>query len=267
MSAFVTFHPYKCSPSPLRDLRACPWQGERCFRAHTSLFLGTRLTRRCNHANFDTSLRIRQVPSAMFSGGGILGVGPSEIIVIVAVGWLLLGPQKLYALAKDTGRLFGELSRTAAEARDSFTEAIETDMMASEAKGKISSEEDPNKELDGKEEKGENESKHALKDADKRNNDVAEHSGRTVASDSEAISGTSVNPGVSQEFLDQLKRVSDPNQAASPDVSDLSAGEDEQKEFERLEREYFAAKRRMQGRKSQAQATNSQDGTAAKEER
>lgn len=266
MAAFVTFHPCTLPSSSLRNFHTCSWHGGYYPQTYTSPFLGTRLPRHYNRVESDESLRICQVPRAMFSGGGIFGVGPSEIIVIAAVGWLLLGPKKLYALAKDTGKLFGELSRTAAEARDSFTEAIEMDMLASQGKDKVSVDDDPKEESEVEEEKEKNDSKHTLQHASKWDDDVATRSTRAAASDSEAVTGTEADRDVNQEFLSQLKRASDPNQMAPPNIPDLST-EDEQEEFERLEREYLAAKRRKEGRKTQTQTTNSQDATATKEER
>lgn len=41
----------------------------------------------------------------VFSGGGILGVGTPEVLVICAVGYFLLGPSELYKLAKEIGKL------------------------------------------------------------------------------------------------------------------------------------------------------------------
>lgn len=61
-------------------------------------------------------------------GGGFMGVGASEMVVIIAVGWLVLGPQKLFALSRDIGRLVGDLRKSADEARASFTSALEVDM-------------------------------------------------------------------------------------------------------------------------------------------
>lgn len=202
----------------------------------------------------------------MFTGGGFLGVGPSEIIVIVAVGWLLLGPKKLFALAKDTGKLLGQLSRTAAEARDSFTEAMELDTLASEAKSMMSFEGNSDKKSDGKE-TGSVDRDHALKRGEKSYNIALQHSENAVARATETASEASTDAGVSQEFLEQLKRVQDPNQIAPSDVPELPSEADEQREFERLEREYLAAKRRMERRKEETKVINPQDITSKKEER
>ena len=41
-------------------------------------------------------------------GGGFLGVGAPEMVVIGAVAWALLGPKELYKLAKQAGEFLGE---------------------------------------------------------------------------------------------------------------------------------------------------------------
>lgn len=67
-------------------------------------------------------------PPSMF-GGGFLGVGPAEIFVIGAVGWLVLGPQRLYQVARDAGKVLGQLRKTADDAKGSFTDALEIDSL------------------------------------------------------------------------------------------------------------------------------------------
>lgn len=57
-------------------------------------------------------------------GGGILGVGTPELVVIVMVAWVLLGPKRLYDVARQTGRIVGDLRRAADDARASFSEAL-----------------------------------------------------------------------------------------------------------------------------------------------
>jgi len=57
-------------------------------------------------------------------GGGFLGVGPAEVFVIVAVGWLVLGPQRLFAVARDAGKVLGQVRKTADDAKNSFSDAL-----------------------------------------------------------------------------------------------------------------------------------------------
>mmetsp|Transcript_46950 Transcript_46950/g.96002 ORF Transcript_46950/g.96002 Transcript_46950/m.96002 type:complete len:175 (+) Transcript_46950:41-565(+) len=58
-------------------------------------------------------------------GGGFLGVGTSELVVIGIVAWLVLGPKRLYQLARDIGRISGEIKNVADEARQTFQQAID----------------------------------------------------------------------------------------------------------------------------------------------
>jgi sec-independent protein translocase protein TatB len=71
-------------------------------------------------------------------GGGFLGVGPSEAAVILLVGWFVLGPQKLFTLSRDVGRIVGDLRRAADDARTTFTDALESEVAAEEEKRAVS---------------------------------------------------------------------------------------------------------------------------------
>lgn len=65
----------------------------------------------------------------LLSGGGILGVGTPEIIVVCAVGYFLLGPSELYKLAKEIGKLVAQarqaLADSAAEWQNTMDEQFE----------------------------------------------------------------------------------------------------------------------------------------------
>jgi len=50
-----------------------------------------------------------------FAGGGFLGVGTPELIVVCAVGYFLLGPSELYKLAKDVGKLVSQARQALAD--------------------------------------------------------------------------------------------------------------------------------------------------------
>jgi len=69
-------------------------------------------------------------------GGGFFGVGTSELIVIGAVAWLVLGPKRLYQLARDIGKISGELKNVAEEARQTFQQAIDLENIENETKVK-----------------------------------------------------------------------------------------------------------------------------------
>jgi Sec-independent protein translocase protein TatA len=71
---------------------------------------------------------------SFIGGGGILGVGPSEMAVIMAVGWFVLGPTKLFSLSREVGTVLGNLRRSADEARSTFTDAMEMEVAAEQAK-------------------------------------------------------------------------------------------------------------------------------------
>jgi len=76
----------------------------------------------------------RQKWVAVFGpGGGFFGVGTSELIVIGAVAWLVLGPKRLYQLARDIGKISGEIKNVAEEARQTFQQAIDLDAIDGES--------------------------------------------------------------------------------------------------------------------------------------
>lgn len=69
-------------------------------------------------------------------GGGFLNMGTPELVVIGAVAWALLGPKELYRLARQAGEFIGEWQQLGAQARDTFKEAIESEMREEELKAK-----------------------------------------------------------------------------------------------------------------------------------
>lgn len=251
--------PSSYSRPRFHTLQTCPWRGQCSAICTRGSFLGNRILHQISEqpaSNFFT-------PRAVFSGGGILGVGPSEIIVIVAVGWLVLGPKKLFALAKDSGKLLGELRRTAAEAKDTFTEAMEMDMLAEEA-DRLDTNLAPEKK------KGPTGIVGEPTETGQQNlqNEKLNQTENPVPEG---------NPAVNSAFLDQLKRVSDPDQVSPGDIPDLAmepdlnqsptmeipdlvAQEDEQEAFEKLEREYLAAKQKMDRKRAQASSKGNGSG-------
>lgn len=71
-------------------------------------------------------------------GGGFLNLGTPEVIVIGAVAWALLGPKELYRLARQAGEFLGEWQQLGAQARDTFKDALETELREDELKAKAS---------------------------------------------------------------------------------------------------------------------------------
>ena len=75
------------------------------------------------------ALRTRGKP-LMFYQGGVLGVGTPEVLVIAAVGYFLLGPEELYRLSKEIGKVVGQareyVTKSAAEphCRHSYADAV-----------------------------------------------------------------------------------------------------------------------------------------------
>jgi Tat protein translocase TatB subunit len=90
----------------------------------SSSFYGKNFLRNNNFKKFRTKKEAKWL--AVFGpGGGFFGVGTSELIVIGAVAWLVLGPKRLYQLARDIGKISGEIKNVAEEARQTFQQAID----------------------------------------------------------------------------------------------------------------------------------------------
>eukprot|EP00188_Purpureofilum_apyrenoidigerum_P002711 Plantae.Rhodophyta-Purpureofilum_apyrenoidigerum.ctg27765.p1 GENE.Plantae.Rhodophyta-Purpureofilum_apyrenoidigerum.ctg27765~~Plantae.Rhodophyta-Purpureofilum_apyrenoidigerum.ctg27765.p1 ORF type:complete len:303 (-),score=83.78 Plantae.Rhodophyta-Purpureofilum_apyrenoidigerum.ctg27765:503-1384(-) len=70
--------------------------------------------------------------SMSFAGGGFLGVGPAEVIVVVIVGWFVLGPKELLKVSRELGLFLGSLRQQADSAKKTLTEALEVENLADE---------------------------------------------------------------------------------------------------------------------------------------
>lgn len=53
----------------------------------------------------------------------MFGIGPEEIMVIFVIALLVLGPERLPKVARDLGKIVGDLRRTSDELRDEFLNA------------------------------------------------------------------------------------------------------------------------------------------------
>jgi len=82
---------------------------------------------------------IPKITALLGPGGGFFGVGTSELIVIGAVAWLVLGPKRLYQLAKDIGRISGEIKNVAEEAKLTFQQAVDIESVNLKNSNKIDS--------------------------------------------------------------------------------------------------------------------------------
>jgi sec-independent protein translocase protein TatB len=53
----------------------------------------------------------------------MLGIGAEEVVLILIVALLVLGPERLPRVARDVGRVVGDLRRTSDEFREEFLQA------------------------------------------------------------------------------------------------------------------------------------------------
>jgi Tat protein translocase TatB subunit len=53
----------------------------------------------------------------------MFGIGPEELMLVLIVALLVLGPERLPRVARDVGRIVGELRRTSDEFREEFMNA------------------------------------------------------------------------------------------------------------------------------------------------
>jgi Sec-independent protein translocase protein TatA len=60
--------------------------------------------------------------------GGFFGVGSSEVLVIGVVAYFILGPKRLYQLARDIGRISAEFKNVTEEAKLTFQKAVDIDV-------------------------------------------------------------------------------------------------------------------------------------------
>lgn len=65
-------------------------------------------------------------------GGSFLNLGTPEMIVIGACAWALLGPKELYRIAQEAGKFLGEWQSLGLQAKNTFTDALESELRADE---------------------------------------------------------------------------------------------------------------------------------------
>ena len=62
---------------------------------------------------------------------GFMGIGPMELIMILVIGLLVLGPNKIPGVARALGKAYGEFRRTMAEVTEpvkEFTKEVTTEI-------------------------------------------------------------------------------------------------------------------------------------------
>lgn len=265
MPAFILSVP----PQPAVSSRGgeklfCAWTGSATCAQPCSNFTGRRLRVAC------PPRRVRTTPKAILGGGGFLGVGAGEVVVILGVGWLLLGPEKLYALARDSGRVLGELRRSALEARETFTDALDIEMLESELKKKNEETSTPDEDTIAKDNvTTDDEAITSVEDEVLGPDPLAvetqppdapvEKMADLLRRDAPVSQPAAGDIEANATFLDQLRRVSNPAQVAPSEAGDvpdlgMEGVSEEELEVERLERQYIEARRRLEERQKEQAA-------------
>ena len=65
----------------------------------------------------------------------MFGVGPEELVLILVIALIVLGPERMPKLARDLGRVVGDLRRTSDELREEFLNADKLLDKAADAAG------------------------------------------------------------------------------------------------------------------------------------
>lgn len=65
----------------------------------------------------------------------MFGVGPEELVLILIIALIVLGPERMPKVARDLGRVVGELRRTSDQLREEFLNADKLLEKAADAAG------------------------------------------------------------------------------------------------------------------------------------
>ena len=65
----------------------------------------------------------------------MFGVGPEELVLILIIALIVLGPERMPKVARDFGRVIGDLRRTSDELREEFLNADKLLDKAADAAG------------------------------------------------------------------------------------------------------------------------------------
>ena len=69
----------------------------------------------------------------------MFGVGPEELVLILIIALIVLGPERMPKVARDLGRVVGDLRRTSDELREEFLNADKLLDKAADAAGPVTS--------------------------------------------------------------------------------------------------------------------------------
>src|SRR5213592_4226479 len=69
----------------------------------------------------------------------MFGVGPEEIVLILIIALIVLGPERMPKVARDLGRVVGDLRRTSDELREEFLNADKLLDKAADTAGPVAS--------------------------------------------------------------------------------------------------------------------------------
>jgi Sec-independent protein translocase protein TatA len=81
-----------------------------------------------NYKKRKSNSQLLNTTALLGPSGGFFGVGSSEVLVIGVVAYFILGPKRLYQLARDIGRISAEFKNVTEEARLTFQKAVDTDV-------------------------------------------------------------------------------------------------------------------------------------------
>jgi len=62
------------------------------------------------------------------SDGGFFGVGAPEVVIISLVGYFVLGPEELYKIVKEIGKLVTSFKTLSADATKNFEDSMENQL-------------------------------------------------------------------------------------------------------------------------------------------
>src|SRR5204863_7031331 len=67
----------------------------------------------------------------------MFGVGPEELVLILIIALIVLGPERMPKVARDVGRVVGDLRRTSDQLREEFLNADKILDKAADAAGPV----------------------------------------------------------------------------------------------------------------------------------